>query len=513
VCGIIGYVGRRAARERLLAGLQRLEYRGYDSAGVALVQPGRIELVKTAGSLADLERATAAVSSVATAGIGHTRWATHGQVNEANAHPFASCDGRLALVLNGIVENHGQLRSELEPAGHAFSSATDAEVVVHLVENFLSEGQELLAAVDSATRLLTGQVAFVLATADAPGQLIGFRRGCPLVVGHGDGEMFLASMALGFSGEAQSISTLEDDELVTISAGGVEIYRDRQRVSRGSLPVPADDETVSKQGFPAFMLKELFEQADALEQLLHVYVAPDASRPSLETVLTGSRPQEIDRVLLLGCGTSYHAALAASFAFESWTGIRTEAVVASEWRYGQRLLAPERTLVVAVSQSGETADTLGALQHARQAGAATIAVSNIAGSQITREADSVLLTHSGLELGVAATKTFSSQLALLFLLALQLAHERRHLSQLHVAVLVQELLRLPDAIDRFFASDHRVDELARLHSSARFLFFLGRLSGFATCLEGALKIKELTYIPVEVHPAGEMKHGPIALVA
>jgi glucosamine--fructose-6-phosphate aminotransferase (isomerizing) len=511
LCGIIGYVGRREALERLLVGLRRLEYRGYDSAGIGLVRPGRIELVKTAGRLVDLERAVASVNPDATTGIGHTRWATHGEVNEANAHPFASCDGRVALVLNGIVENHLQLRRELEAAGHRCTSATDAEVVIHLIEDSLAAGQDLQAAVESATRSISGQVAFVCTSADAPDVLVGFRRGCPLVVGHGDGEMFLASMALGFSGDARSMTVLEEDELVAVTAEGVSVYRGRDRVARASLPVPVDDE-VSKQGFPAFMLKELFEQADALERLLHAYVAPDSTQPQLETGLAELQVQQLDRILLLGCGTSYHAALAASFAFEAWGGIRTEPVVASEWRYGQRLLAPERTLVVAVSQSGETADTLGALQLAREAGAATIALSNIPGSQITRGADQVLLTHSGLELGVAATKTFSSQLALLLLLALQLAHQRRRLSDLYVATLVHELLALPDAVDRFFASNHRVDGLARRHSDTRFFFFLGRQSGFATCLEGALKVRELTYIPVEVHPAGEMKHGPIALL-
>jgi glutamine---fructose-6-phosphate transaminase (isomerizing) len=512
VCGIIGYVGRRAARELLLAGLLRLEYRGYDSAGVALVSPGAIAVAKTAGGLIDLERAAAALPAGATVGIGHTRWATHGQVTDANAHPFLSCDGRLALVLNGIVENHVELRAELHRNGHVCTSETDAEVVVHLIEESLRDGNELVSAVDSAAEAISGQFAFVLASADMPDLLIGFRRRCPLVVGHGLGETFLASMPLGFSSEARSMTAIDDGELVTISADTVRVYRDGRGRLRASVPTPDADETVSMQGFPAFMLKELFEQADTLERLLHIYVAPDSSRPAVDIGLAQSQLEQIDRVLLLGCGTSYHATLAASFAFEAWSGIRTDAAVASEWRYGQRLLIPGRTLVVAVSQSGETADTLGALSQARGAGAWTIAVSNIEGSQITREAHAVLLTHSGLEIGVAATKTFSSQLALLLLLALQLARQRRQLSDLHVAVLVEELLALPDAIDRFFASEHRVDELARRLKDARFFFLLGRLSGFAACLEGALKIKELTYIPVEVHPAGEMKHGPIALV-
>jgi len=510
VCGIIGFVGRRTARERLLSGLRRLEYRGYDSAGVALVEDGELVVVRVVGGLAVLEAAVD--ESPATAGLGHTRWATHGEVSETNAHPFRSCDGRLALALNGIVDNHDELRSKLVGLGHEFASETDAEVVVHLIEEALAVGTDFVSAVDVAARLISGQVAFVVASVDDAGQLVGFRRGCPLVVGHGEAETFLASMELAFASDAHSITTLEDDEIVVVTADEALVYRGGSVHQRLPEPVTPVEDDVSKQGFPSYMLKELFEQADALERLLHAYLTPDAGEPRVDLGPSSGVVRDLERIVILGCGTSYHAALAAALTFEAWTGIRCEAQVASEWRYGRRLLDPGRTLVVAVSQSGETADTLGALQAARTAGAVTVAITNIAGSQITREADCVLFTQCGLELGVAATKTFSAQLTLLSLLALQIAHDRRSLSAVHVSALCHELLQLPDTVDRFFAGEHRIDELAQRYLDTRFFFFLGRGSGFAACLEGALKIKELAYIPVEVHPAGEMKHGPIALV-
>jgi glucosamine--fructose-6-phosphate aminotransferase (isomerizing) len=308
------------------------------------------------------------------------------------------------------------------------------------------------------------------------------------------------------------MTALLDGELAVLSAGTVRLHRGGSRVVRAPEVVPVGTHEASRQGFPTYMLKELFEQADALERLFHAHVDAEGARPKIDLGLHGEHVARLDRVLILGCGTSYHAALAASFAFEAWTRIRTEAAVASEWRYGQHLLAPDRTLVIAVSQSGETADTLGALQVARRLGAPTLAVTNIRGSQITRDADRILLTRCGLELGVAATKTFSSQLALLLLAALRLAEQRGRLGEDEIAGLTAELLRLPDAVDRFFTGEHPIGELARRHRHARFLFFLGRRSGFAACLEGGLKVKELAYIPVESHPAGEMKHGPIALL-
>jgi len=511
VCGIIGYVGRRASKELLLHGLERLEYRGYDSAGIALLEDDGLDYVRAVGNLANLKQAAGPNGSVATTGLGHTRWATHGRVCEENAHPLTGCeDGVLAIALNGIVENFRELKSSLEADGHTFSSETDAEVVTHLIERHY-EG-DLVEAVRSAYRELEGHFAFVVIHHDHPGLLVGARLQCPLVVGLGEGETYLASAIAAFLSETRRVQFIEDGEIVAITPEGARFLSVENGAvdDREEIEVDWDDEGAEKQGYETFMLKEIYEQPDAVKETIGERVRH--GRLELEGLgLSDENLRNLRRVVVLGCGTAYHAGVVGRYVIEEWARLPVEPDIASEWRYRNPVLSKD-TLVIAISQSGESADTIAAVRLARERGAHTLAITNMMGSQITREADSVLYTRAGLEVGVAASKTFTAQVALLYLVALKLAQVRKSLPDDEIESLLDEVHDLPDKITAFLDGDHPIEEIAQRHYDKPFFLYLGRHIGLPVCLEGALKLKEISYIPTEAYSAGEMKHGPIALL-
>jgi glucosamine--fructose-6-phosphate aminotransferase (isomerizing) len=510
VCGIIGYVGNRAAKELLLEGLQRLEYRGYDSAGIALREERGLEYVRAVGNLQFLKDAAGPNHSKSSHGLGHTRWATHGAVTERNAHPLTGCeDGRLAIVLNGIVENFRELKESLMAEGHVFKSETDAEVLVHLIERDYSG--DLVAAVQSAYRELEGHFAFVVIHHDHPKLLVGARRQCPLVVGVGEGEMFLASSIAAFLRETRKVQLIEDGEVVAITPEGARFFTDDGEVEHKDIePVDWDDEGAEKGGYETFMLKEIYEQPEAVRET----IGDRARRGKLVLDgigLTELEIQNLRRIVIVACGTAYHAGVVGRYIIEEWARVPVEPDIASEWRYRNPVLSKD-TLVIGISQSGETRDTVAAMQLARDSGARTLAITNLMGTQITREVESVLYTRAGLEIGVAATKTFTSQVALLSLIALKLAQIRRTLPEKEIEFILEELYDLPEKMEQFLDADHPIEEIAERHYQKPFFLYLGRHIGLPIALEGALKLKEISYIPTEAYSAGEMKHGPIALL-
>ncbi len=510
MCGIIGYVGQRACKPLLLQGLERLEYRGYDSAGIALLETGGLDYVRAVGNLQFLKDAAGDNGSQSSTGLGHTRWATHGRVSEENAHPLTGCDaGKLAIVLNGIVENYRELKQSLLDDGHVFSSETDAEVVVHLIERAYTG--DLLAAVREAYAQLEGHFAFVVIHHDHPGELVGARRQCPLVVGVGEGEMFLASSIAAFLRETKRVQLIEDDEIVVVTPEGARFSTvSGGEIERDELEVDWDDEGAEKQGYETFMLKEIYEQPESVRETIGDRVRH--GRLELEDFgLTDLEIQNLRRIVVLACGTAYHAGVVGRYVIEEWARIPVEPDIASEWRYRNPVLSKD-TLVIGISQSGETADTLAAMRLAGQSGARTLAITNMMGTQIAREVESVLYTRAGLEMGVAASKTFTAQVALFYLIGLKLAEVRKTLPEEEISTLLAEVEALPDKIAEFLDGNHPIEEVAQRHYDKPFFLYLGRHIGLPVCLEGALKLKEISYIPTEAYSAGEMKHGPIALL-
>jgi glucosamine--fructose-6-phosphate aminotransferase (isomerizing) len=510
VCGIIGYVGNRPAKELLLRGLERLEYRGYDSAGLALREDGELEYVRAVGNLQFLKDAAGPNGSVSNHGLGHTRWATHGAVNEQNAHPLTGCeDGRIAIVLNGIVENYRELKASLIADGHTFSSETDAEVVVHLVERHYDG--DLTEAVRAVYADLEGHFAFVVIHHDQPNLLVGARRQCPLVVGVGDGEMFLASSIAAFLRETRRVQLIEDGEVVEITPAGARFFTADGEIEHKEIePVDWDDEGAEKGGYETFMLKEIYEQPEAVSET----IGDRARRGKLVLEglgLTETEIHNLRRIVIVACGTAYHAGVVGRYIIEEWGRIPVEPDIASEWRYRNPVLSRD-TLVIGISQSGETADTIAAMRLARASGAKTLAITNMMGTQITREVDAVLYTRAGLEMGVAATKTFTSQVALLSLIALKLAQFKRTLPADEIEFILEELYDLPTKMIEFLDGNHPIEEIAQRYHDRPFFLYLGRHIGLPVALEGALKLKEISYIPTEAYSAGEMKHGPIALL-
>jgi glucosamine--fructose-6-phosphate aminotransferase (isomerizing) len=511
VCGIIGYVGPRACKPLLLQGLERLEYRGYDSAGIALLEDEGLDYVRAVGNLDHLKEAAAPNGSASTTGLGHTRWATHGRVAPENAHPLTGCEAsKVAVVLNGIVENFRELRESLVADGHTFTSETDAEVVVHLVERH--DDGDLVEAVRAAYRELEGHFAFVVIHRDHPRLLVGARLQCPLVVGLGRDETFLASSIAAFLRETRRVQLIDDGEVVAVTHEGarfVDVETGRE-MARDVIEVDWDDEGAEKQGYETFMLKEIYEQPDAVRETIGDRVRHGRLR--LEGLgLSGEQLQELERIVIVACGTAYHSGVVARYAIEEWARLPTEVDIASEWRYRNPVVGP-RTPVIGISQSGETRDTMHAVALARERGAPTIGITNLMGTQITREVDAVLYTRAGLEMCVASTKTFTAQLALLYLIALRLAEARETLPAAEISSLVNELYELPDKMAAFLDGDHPIEEIAQRHFDKPFFLYLGRHIGLPVCLEGALKLKEISYIPTEAYSAGEMKHGPIALL-
>jgi glucosamine--fructose-6-phosphate aminotransferase (isomerizing) len=510
MCGIIGYVGQRQAKGLLLRGLERLEYRGYDSAGLALREDEGLDYVRAVGNLQALKEAAGDNGSASTTGLGHTRWATHGRVSEQNAHPLAGCDDdKIAVVLNGIVENFRELKDSLEAEGHGFRSETDAEVVTHLVERHYRGN--LAEAVVEAYKELEGHFAFVVIHHDHPEELVGARLQCPLLVGVGEGEMYLASATAAFLGETRKLQLIDDGEVVAITPEGARFFDvEKGEVERETIEVDWDDEAAEKTGYETFMLKEIYEQPDAVKETLGDRVRN--GHLVLESLgLTDQELRNLRRIVILACGTAYHSGVVGRYIIEEWARIPVEPDIASEWRYRNPVLSKD-TLVIGISQSGETADTLAAMRLAREKGARTLAITNMMGSQITREVDSTLYTRCGLEVGVAASKTFTAQVALLSLVALKLAEVRKTLPPEEIELILDELYALPTKMTAFLEGNHPIEEIADRFHDKPFFLYLGRHIGLPVALEGALKLKEISYIPTEAYSAGEMKHGPIALL-
>jgi glutamine---fructose-6-phosphate transaminase (isomerizing) len=518
VCGIIGYTGGRPCRELILEGLERLEYRGYDSAGLTLTANGDIDSVHAVGNLSHLreavsaqdERGGVAVATDATTGIGHTRWATHGRVTQENAHPHWDTSGRVHIVLNGIVENWSELRRQLQDDGAEFTSETDAEVVAHLVAKHLDG--DLTEAVRQAYIELRGHYAFVAMSADHPGVLVGARKECPLVVGLGDGEGFIASAIPAFLAHTRQVQIVEDDDIVTVTAEGSRFLDVAgNEVERETREVDWDEDAAEKGGFDTFMLKEIHEQPSAVAETvldrIHGGTVDLGDIGISEDELANLR-----RVLVVACGTAYHAGVVARYAIEEWSGVHVGVDIASEFRY-RKPLFDERDLVIGISQSGETADTLAAMRLARESGARVLAVTNTMGSQATRDSDGTLFTRAGLEIGVAATKTFVAQIAVMYLFGLKLAQVRGTLSEEEVRTLTGQLREMPHQMEGLIdPTTERVERLAQRWKNSSFFLFMGRHIGLPVALEGALKMKEISYIPSDAYAAGEMKHGPIALL-
>jgi glutamine---fructose-6-phosphate transaminase (isomerizing) len=522
MCGIVGYVGHRPAQEILLGGLQRLEYRGYDSAGISVQSDGRLESVRAVGNLDALRSAVvsrdagdggpvAVAAPPVTTGIGHTRWATHGRVTHENAHPHFDTDNRVHIVVNGIVENYMELKEELLALGAEFTSETDVEVMAHLIARELGDCGDLSEAVRRAYLRLRGHYAFVAIAADEPGLIVGARKECPLIVGRGDGEQFVASGIPAFLSHTRDVQYILDDEIVIARPEGVEFLDAGGRpVERPIERIDWDADEAEKGGFETFMLKEIHEQADAVaETIADRTVRPDGvDLPELDDELL----RTCRRIVIVACGSSYHAGLIGRYALEEWARVPVEMDIASEYRYRNPVVGPG-DLVIGITQSGETADTLAAMRLARSRGATVIAVTNIMGSQATRDADGVLFTRAGLEIGVAATKTFVAQVAAMYLLGARMAELRGTLDESRRRALLADLKHLPHAINELTeGSTEAVDRVAERCHRQEFFLYLGRHVGLAVCLEGALKLKEISYIATDAYAAGEMKHGPIALL-
>ena len=523
MCGIVGYVGNRPVQEILLAGLEKLEYRGYDSAGITAQGVGGLEAVRAVGNLSHLrsavatrdggEGAVAVLAPPATTGIGHTRWATHGRVSEANAHPHFDNADRVHVVVNGIVENYMELKHELLTAGAEFTSETDAEVIAHLISRHL-DGNGLEQAVRLAYARLRGHYAFVAVAADEPGLIVAARKECPLVVGRGEGEQFLGSAIPAFLEHTRRVQLIEHDEIVIVTADDVRFTRVHgTEVERAIEEVHWSAEVAEKGGFETFMLKEIHEQAEAVAETIADRTArSDGIDLGDLGAIDDDFLRNCRRVVVVACGTSYHAGLIGRYAIEEWARLGVEMDVASEYRYRNPVIGPG-DLVIGISQSGETADTLAAMRLARERGAKVLALTNAMGSQATRDSDGVLFARSGLEIGVAATKTFVAQVAAMYLFALRLAELRGTLEPARLAELIVALKRVPHCIEQLLASvEEGVERTAQAHYAAEFFLYLGRHVGLPVALEGALKLKEISYIATDAYAAGEMKHGPIALL-
>lgn len=510
MCGIVGYVGSRPAVEVLMPGLERLEYRGYDSAGIALPDQGQIMVAKRAGRIADLRESLDNEVLGSTTGIGHTRWATHGAPTEPNAHPHVDCTGTVAVVHNGIVENWSELRSELASRGHTFTSDTDTEVLAHLVEEMAEV--ELVDAVRELMKRAEGAIALAVMRTDSPDVLVGARRHSPLVVGRGEGENFLASDIPAFLAHTRDMVVVDDDRVVEVRADSVVIYDlEGATIEAERRTIEWDLEAAEKGGYPTFMLKEIHEQPGAIADTLAGRVDSQGRITLRELELPDQMLRMVDKVFVIACGTSYHAAMMAKYAIERWTRLPVEIDIASEFRYRDPVL-DGRSLVIGISQSGETIDTLAAVRYAHAQGSILIGVTNVVDSALAREADAVLYTRAGPEIGVAATKTFTTQLVVLQLLGLYLAQVRGTLDPGSVTVMVEELGKLPAAVDKALGLDPQVQSIAAEWAGTRDFFFLGRSGDFPVAMEGALKLKEIAYVRAEGYPAGEMKHGPIALI-
>ena len=513
MCGIVGYVGARPAQDIVIDGLRRLEYRGYDSAGIALLAGGAVRVEKRAGKLANLDKALSENPlPPATTGIGHTRWATHGPPTDRNAHPHVDCHGRVAVIHNGIIENFASLRAGLEQRGHELASDTDTEAVAHLLEEQLADGADIGDALRAVCQQLEGAFTLVVVDAERPDVVAAARRNSPLVVGRGRGENFVASDVTAFIEHTREAIELGQDQVVVLTEDEIVVTDfDGQPAATHEYHVDWDAAAAEKGGYEWFMLKEIDEQPEAVSNTLLGRHASDGSLQLDEMRLSDDELRQIDKVIIIACGTAFYAGLVAKYAIEHWTRLPCEVELASEFRYRDPVVG-RSTLVVAISQSGETMDTLMAIRHARLQHARVLAVCNTNGSTIPRESDAVIYTHAGPEVGVAATKTFLAQIVACYLLGLYLAQVRGMKYGDEINAIVEALDAVPDGIARLLADADQVRALADELAGAKSFLFLGRHVGYPVALEGALKLKELAYLHAEGFAAGELKHGPIALI-
>jgi glutamine---fructose-6-phosphate transaminase (isomerizing) len=513
MCGIVGYVGEQPALDVVMQGLRRLEYRGYDSAGVAVLDNGELAVERRAGKLANLDAAIAGHELPGTLGIGHTRWATHGAPTDQNAHPHTDCSGALAIVHNGTIENFAELRDGVESRGHTLRSETDTEAVAHLIEErYVDTDGDLAAAVRAVCRELEGSFVLVVAHRDHPDLVIGARRNLPLVVGEGDGENFLASDVTAFINHTREARAIDQDQVVELRRGGVRVTDlDGVEVDGETFHVDWDTAAAEKGGYDYFMLKEIQEQPEAVRETIGGRIGADGRLHLDELAISDEDIRGFDKVFIVACGSSYHSALIGKYAIERWCRLPCEVEMASEFRYRDPVL-DRNTLVVAISQSGETADTLEAVRHARQQRAWVLAITNTIGSSIARESDAAFYTRGGPEIAVASTKAVMAQLAAVYLVGLYLAQVTGNRDLDEVRAHYRDLVTIPDLIAEVLTRMDPVRKLARELAGEERVLFLGRHVGYPMALEGALKLKELAYVSAEGMPAGEIKHGPIALI-
>lgn len=510
MCGIVGYVGNKQATSFLIEGLSKLEYRGYDSAGVAVVENNHVSVVKRKGRLKNLEKDLQATPLKGTVGIGHTRWATHGEPSDVNSHPHQSSKGDITVVHNGIIENYLELREWLKGEGYTFSSQTDTEVVPNLIDYYY-EG-DLFTAVVKATDKLEGSYALGVICGNEPDKLIAVRKDSPLIVGIGEGETFIASDIPAIIAHTRDVYLLEDKEFVEITKNGVKLLNaDGTEIKKDIYKVTWSQDAAEKGGYDSFMLKEIHEQPKAITETMRGKISKDNGINFNEFTLTKEELEAIDRVFIVACGTAYHAGLMGKVTIEKHAKIPVEVDIASEFRYRDPLVT-NKSLVISVSQSGETADTLAVLRECKRKGAKTLAVTNVVGSTISREADHVIYTMAGPEIAVASTKAYTTQLIVMYALGLYFGELRGTLDKNIEELIIEGLLEVPEKIEDLLKNESQIQEVAKTISSAKDLFFLGRGIDYSLALEGSLKLKEITYIHSEAYAGGELKHGPIALI-
>jgi glucosamine--fructose-6-phosphate aminotransferase (isomerizing) len=511
MCGIVGYIGPRETTKVLIEGLKRLEYRGYDSAGIAVFQKGKIEIRRKVGKLKNLEELIEKETFDGKVGIGHTRWATHGRPSDENAHPHKA--GKVTVVHNGIIENYLPLRQYLKKKGRVFSSETDTETIAHLIDDFIQEGHPFLDAVKIALDKIKGAYALGILYEGDDKCLIGARNEAPLVIGLGEGEYFIASDIPPILPYTRNFIFMEDGEVASLSTKGVKVYDAKgEEVSKEPKYVDWNPLMAEKGGYKHFMLKEIFEQPRAVTDTIRGRLSEEKGDVVLDNVrLDREILKRVHRIILIACGTSYHAALVGKFLIEQFCRIPVEADIGSELRYRNPIIG-QHDLVVGISQSGETADTLAAMRESKRKGATTLSICNVVESSLARDSDHVIYTHAGPEVGVASTKTFVTQLITLFLLALRMGREKGLLSEKDGRALIEELIKLPHLMEEMLKSSTQVAKIARKYLYTRDFLYLGRGINYPIALEGALKLKEISYIHAEGYPAGEMKHGPIALI-
>jgi glucosamine--fructose-6-phosphate aminotransferase (isomerizing) len=514
MCGIVGYIGYREAWPIVLKGLKRLEYRGYDSAGIALINDGGLNIYKKAGKVQELEDFSKGKNLNGTIGMGHTRWATHGEPSDRNSHPHTSNDGKLTIIHNGIIENYAVLKEELLSRGHIFNSDTDTEVLIHLIGDiYKKENTDLLEAVRLALHQVSGAYAIVIMNEDQPDQLIAARKGSPMVIGVGKGEYFIASDATPIIEYTKNVIYLNDNEIAFVKRVELLIKRLDNVVQTPYIQeLELKLEALEKGGYEHFMLKEIFEQARSIRDCLRGRIYPNEGRVQLGGIKEyADKLKNIDRIIIVACGTSWHAGLVGEYLIEEYARIPVEVEYASEFRYRNPIIT-EKDVVIAISQSGETADTMAAIEMAKDKGATIFGVCNVVGASIPRLTHAGVYTHAGPEIGVASTKAFTAQVTVLTLMAFYMAQQKGTLTQAKLVELLIELDDIPNKISKALESNELIKEIAAKFKDSRNCLFLGRGSGFPVALEGALKLKEISYIHAEGYPAAEMKHGPIALI-